>query len=322
MRRRMRKPSDWEPGSRPEGGAASFIELPDGPDRNAGAGYRVVSEEYFEALRIPIVRGRSILRGDRMGAEPVALINQAMAEEFWSGVDPIGQRVRAPSMEGYWHGGEAPWRTIIGVVGDIRHGGFESEARSEMYVPHRQMPWLARAMTAVLRVRSGEAGARLNDAAGRIEAIDPALAVEAATLESRLGRRLGERRLIAGVLLGFACAALLLASLGVYSVLSFAVQRRTREVAIRSALGATQNRLLGLVLGGAFRVVLVGTGIGILLAIGARGVLESLLVDVSPLNPIAYLGAGACLLVVALAAAIRPARRASRLDPIRALRES
>lgn len=304
------------------GGAASFIEFPDSPDQNAGAGYRVVSDEYFRALRIPLIRGRTVTPDDRLGSEPVALINQTMAEEFWPGMNPIGQRVRAPSMEGYWFEGEAPWRTVVGVVGDVRHGGFETDARSEMFVPHRQIPSMATAMTAVVRTRTDAAAARMNDVEARVGAVDPALAVEVSTLEARLGRRLGERRMIAGLLGLFALAALGLASLGVYSVLSFAVQRRTREVAIRSALGAPQGRLVGLVIGGAFKVVVVGTVVGIALAIAARGALEALLVDVSSLNPFAYLGAGAGLLFVSLAAALIPARRASRLNPLEALRQS
>ena len=303
-------------------GSASFIELAGGSDPMAGASYRLVSEDYFRALGVPLLQGRAVNRDDRMGSEPVAVINQAMAEEFWPASNPIGQRVRAPSMEGYWYGGEAPWRTIVGVVGDIRQGGFETDARSEMYVPYRQMPWLSRAMTAVVRVESGEAAARREPLAARARAVDRSLAVNVATLESRVGGRLSERRLIAGLLGGFAFAALGLAALGVYGVLSFAVQRRTREVAIRSALGAPRRRVIGLVLSGAFRVILAGTAVGLLLALGARGVLESLLLDVSPVHPLAYMGAGACLLLVATAAAILPARKAARLNPLEFLRES
>jgi putative ABC transport system permease protein len=311
--------SNWIPTG---GGGSSFIELPEGSDPMAGAGYRLVSEDYFETLRIPLLRGRGVSRDDRAGGEQVVVINQAMADEFWPSLNPIGQRVRAPSMESYFFGGEAPWRTVVGVVGNIRHGGFESDTRSEMYVPYRQMPEMATAMTAVARVRSGEPGARMQAAGERVQALDRSLAVDVATLEGRVGGRLGERRLIAGLLAAFAFAALGLASLGVYGVLSFAVQRRTREVAIRSALGAPQRRLVRLVLGGAFRVVLAGTAVGILLAVAARGVMESQLADVSSLNPAAYLAAGACLLVVALAAAVIPARRAARLDPLDALRVS
>ena len=309
--------SNWIPTG---GGGSSFIELPEGSDRMAGAGYRLVSEDYFETLRIPVIRGRAPTRDDRLGGEPVAVINQAMADEFWPSGNPIGQRVRAPSMEAYFFDGEAPWRTVVGVVGNIRHGGFETDPRSEMYVPYRQVPGMIRAMTAVARIRSEETGGPMRSTTARVQALDRSLAVNVATLESRVGGGLSERRLIAGLLAAFAFAALGLASLGVYGVLSFAVQRRTREVAIRSALGAPQRRLVRLVLGGAFRVILAGTAVGILLAVGARGVLDSLLADVSSLNPIAYLGAGACLLLVALAAAAIPARRAARLDPLTALR--
>lgn len=311
--------SNWIPTG---GGGASFIELPDRDDRAAGAGWRIVSEDYFETLRIPLLQGRDVSADDRLGSEPVVVINQAMADEFWPSADPIGQRVRAPSMESYWFDGDTPWRTVVGVVGNIRHAGFESEPRSEMYVPYRQMPWMAVAMAAVTRLPDGQANARIPSTQNRVQALDRSLAVEVSSLEGRLGRRLGERRLIAGLLAAFAAAALGLASLGVYSVLSFAVQRRTREVAIRSALGAQRGRLVRLVIGGAFKVVILGTAVGIALAMGARGVLDSLLVDVSSLNPLAYLAAGGCLLIVALAAAFIPARRASRLNPLDALRQT
>jgi len=306
----------------PTGGSGStFIELPGGSTANAGAGYRVVSEAYFEALRIPILRGRGVSRDDRLESEPVVVVNRAMADELWPSEDPIGRRVRAPSMEAYWFGGEAPWRTVIGVVGSIRHGGFESDTRAEMYVPHRQMPWMARSMTAVVRLGSGDPAARAQALGADIRTLDRDLAVNVATLEDRLGRGVRQRRLISGLLMMFAVAALALASLGVYSVLSFAVQGRTREVAIRSALGAPRGRIVRLVLAGASRVAVAGLAVGIGLAVVARGALESQLVDVSSLDPWAYLGAGVCVLAVILAAAFVPARRAARLDPLKALRE-
>ncbi len=303
-------------------GGVSFIELPDRADPGAGASYRLVSEDYFEALRVPLLRGRPIGADDRLGREPVAVINQAMADELWPSANPIGQRVRAPSMEAYWFDDGAPWRTIVGVVGNIRQGGFETESRAEMYVPYRQMPWMARAMTAVVKVESGAARTRTEAIRATIRDVDPSLAVDVTTLEDRIGARLGERRLIAGLLGAFAFAALALAALGLYGVLSFAVERRTREVAIRSALGASRGHLIRLVVNGALRVVLFGTLVGLVLALGARGVLDSLLLDVSPLDPVAYLGAGVCLLAVAVAAALIPARRAARLDPMEALREA
>ncbi|NNF14002.1 MAG: ABC transporter permease [Gemmatimonadetes bacterium] len=303
------------------GGGAGFIELDGLAPGEEGAAYRIIGGEYFRALSTPLFQGRAFDDSDRLDSEPVTVINQAMADAFWPEADPIGERVRAVSMESYWFGGEAPWRTIVGVVGDIRHHGFEADIRPEMYVPFRQMPYMATQMSSLVRVptpRTGAAIASVRDAAGRL---DPDLAIEVSTLAGRLDGQLSERRMIVTLLGAFGVTALLLSSLGVYGVLSHAAAARTRELAIRSALGARRTGLVALVLGGAFRLIAVGGVIGITLAIGLRGVLDSLLVDIDSGDPRAYAVAGVCLALVATAAAIIPATRAARLDPLEALRD-
>lgn len=303
------------------GGGTGFIDIEGDPGEDgSGAGYRVVGGDYFGSLRIPVLVGRVFDERDRLDTELVTVINQAMADEHWPSSNPIGQRVRALSMESYWFGGEAPWRTVVGVVGDVRHYGFESDMQAEMFVPYRQMPWMSTAMSAVVRVRGPALAQTLPLLREEVQALDPSLAVDVATLEDRLHRTVSERRMIATMLTAFALAALMLASLGVYGVISYAVGRRTREMAIRSALGAQRAGLVRLVLVGAMRLVALGAAVGLLLAAMFRSVLDSLLVDVSSGDPAAYVASGACLLVVALTAALVPALRAARLDPLEALR--
>lgn len=306
----------------PTGGSGTgFIDLDGRPELGQGAGYRVVGGDYFESLRIPLLQGRTFDDRDRLDTEPVTVINQAMADQYWSGIDPIGQRVRAVSMESYGFEDGPPWRTIVGVVGTVRHYGFESEGRAEMFVPFRQNPWMAGQVAAVARTRDGEAGPALSSVREAVRSLDASLAVEVSTLEGRLDRLLAERRMIVGVLGVFAITALLLASLGIYGVISHAVARRSREMAIRAALGARRSGLVRLVLAGALRLVAVGAVVGIAMAFGFRGVLDSLLVDVDSGDPRAYALAGLCLALVATAAALIPARRAAMLDPLEALRD-
>lgn len=297
-----------------------FIDVRDDPSPDGGAGYRVVGGAYFDSLRIPVLQGRDLDDRDRLDTEPVTVINQSMAEAYWPSSTPIGQRVRAVSMESYWFGGEAPWRTIVGIVGDVRHHGFESDPHPEMFVPYRQMPWGSTAMSALVRVHGRDLARTLPFLGREAQSLDRSLAVDVATLDGRLHRLLSERRMTATLLTAFALAALGLAALGVYGVISLAVARRTREMAIRSALGADRAGLIGMVLFGAMRLVSIGAIVGLALAAGLRGVLDSLLVDVSSGDPLAYLASGACLTLVALLAAIVPATSAARLDPLEALR--
>lgn len=303
------------------GGGTGFIDVDGRPPGEQGAAYRIIGGEYFRTLRTPLTRGRTFDDSDRLGSAPVTIINQAMADALWPESDPIGQRVRAVSMESYWFGGEAPWRTVVGVVGDIRHHGFEADIRPEMYVTFRQMPYMATQMSSLVRAKASGTGAALEAVRDAGKRLDPDLAVEVSTLAGRLDGELSERRMIVTLLTAFGLIALLLSSLGVYGVLSHAAAARTRELAIRSALGARRTGLVSLVLAGALRLIILGGVVGIALAIGLRGILDSLLVDIDSGDPRAYAIAGTCLAVVATAAAFIPAARAARLDPLEALRD-
>ena len=296
---------------------SGFIEVAGRDVPGAGAVYRTVNEEFFRTLRMPLLSGRTIDRRDVANAPRVAVINQAMAAEYWPGENPVGQLVKASSMEANRPGG-ADWLTIVGVVGDVRTYGLEAPPQPEMYVSFRQTPSWTTGMTALVRGRT-EAAKLLPELRRRAATVDPAVAVDVGTLDELLRDTLSTRSLTMTLLTAFAGIALLLAAIGVYGVLSYAVVQRTRELAVRSALGARRGQLLALVFGAGMRVVLVGLAAGLLGATWLSRFLESMLVEVRPLDPVAFLAAAAVLLLVALAAILVPARRATRLAPAIAL---
>jgi putative ABC transport system permease protein len=244
-----------------------------------------------------------------------------MAERYWPAGSPLGQRFKVPGMEGPRD--TAPWITVIGVVGDVRHNGYEDDrARNQVYVSYRQAPDWTTALTMIARHARGDAvtaGAVLRR---ELRALDPALVVEPESLERRLGTLITERRLIMSVLSGFGALALLLAVVGVYGMLSFAVAQRTQEIGIRAALGLDRGGIIRLIINGAARVVIPGAAVGLLLAWWLTRVLESMLVDVTRTDPLAWAGAIFVLVVIAFAAALVPARRAARVDPLVALRNA
>jgi predicted permease len=300
----------------PTGGSGtSFVELEGGAEADLGAGYRVVSDRYFDAMGTAVLAGRTFNASDDLGTERVGLVNEALAARYWPGDSPLGKRLKATSMEAYYHGGVAPWITVVGVAGDVRHHGFETDPRPELFVLYRQVPDWTRAMTAVIRTRPG-AGDTVGGLSEVARSVDPSLAVDAATLASRVRALLAERRLVLGALWTFAALAVLLACLGVYALISFAAQERTREIAIRSALGADRGGILTLMLRDAGRVVFWGLGAGILAGFALTHVLRSLLVDVTATDPLTYAGAAAVLALVGVGAALVPSWRAARADPL------
>ncbi len=295
-----------------------FVDVEGRDAGGMGAVYRTVSDDFFQTLRIPLVIGRTFGAEDGATTPRVAVINRVMAQRFFPGENPIGRRIRARSQEPQPHGRPAPWLTIVGVVGDIRTYGLESKARPEMYVDFRQTPRRTTAMTALAR-GSGSAANLVGEIRRRARLVDPRVAVDVGTLDDRLHATLATRSLAMSLLSAFAAAAALLAALGIYGVLSFAVAQRTRELAVRSALGAPRSQLMTLVLGAGLKVSAVGLAFGIVGAAWLSSTIQSLLVDVTPLDPITYAGATLVLSIVVLAAILVPAVRATRMDPVIAL---
>jgi putative ABC transport system permease protein len=267
---------------------------------------------------MPVLSGRTFEARDGDGGERTVVINQTMAERYWPGENPLGRRVRARSMETQRDGSPAPWLTIIGIVGDVRTYGLESDARAEMYVSFRQRPGWTASMITVVR-GTGPAARLSSELRRRGRAVDPQVPLDVGTLDDLLQNTLATRVLTLSLLSAFAAIALLLAAIGIYGVLAYAVSQRTRELALRAALGAPRAALLGLVLGAGMRVVGVGILVGIAGAIALTRVLETMLVDVAPRDPWSYGAAVAVLLAVSVVAILVPARRATRLDPMLAL---
>ena len=304
----------------PMGGAGtSFIDVEGSDQPNSGAGFRVASDGYVEAIGVPLIAGRLIAEADDSGSTPITVVNRVMAERFWPGESPVGKRVRATSMEDFGQG-RAPWRTVVGVVGDVRHGGFDSEIRPEMYVPHRQVaPYWITSMTAV--VRSDLPIERVIPVIQqRARAVDPRVAVEIGSLEQRAAARVAPQRMTMSLLGFFGAVSLLLASLGIYGLLSYVAANRTREMAIRAALGATRGKLVALIVVGASGLVVVGITAGLAAALAMARVLESRLVDIARVDPVAFASGAAVIAGTALLAALVPAVRASSADPADALR--
>ena len=271
---------------------------------------REVSSGTFAALGIPLLEGRGISDADRADSAPVAVVNRRFAEATWPGRSPIGMHVLlfVDQVE----------REVVGVVGDVRRMDRAAATPAQMYVPLAQDP-LFIGVFAVVRTE-GEPRVLAPSIARAIRELDAGVAVsDVRTMGEVLSGSLSEPRFRATLLAFFAAAALLLASIGLYGVIAYAVTRRRYEIGVRIAMGATPSEILRLFLRGGMRLAAAGAGAGILGAIAATRMLGGLLYGVRPLDPATFAGAVAVLHLVALAATAVPARRAAATDPIQAL---
>src|SRR5262245_12371013 len=291
---------------------------------------RVISPGYFDTLKIPLRRGRDITETDNESAPGVVVINETLARRNWPNEDPIGKRIKlgSPEPQRTWDG---LWLTVIGVVGDVRADSLENEARPEMYLSYLQNPWrgmpsrphmtlVGRRMT--LTVRGAAASASLTTAIRQaVAAVDKDQPVTAvATLESLLASSLAQRRFNLLLLSLCATVALALAAIGLYGVMSYGVNQRTQEIGLRMALGAEARDVQRLVIGQGMKLALAGVLIGLGGASALTRLLRTLLFGMSPADPLTF-GLVALLLIgVALAACWIPARRATKVDPLTALR--
>jgi putative ABC transport system permease protein len=272
---------------------------------------REVTPEFLRAMGIPVLKGRWLDGTDGAAAARVAVIDQATAERYWKGKDPIGARIRYP-----WPG----WITVVGVVGTAKNNDLADQPAPTFYVPFEQQPLGPSDMTVVARA-AGEPAAALAAirAAVRELASDVPVSDER-TMSQRIRDSVARPRFATGLLLGFGALALALGAVGTYGLMSYNTQRRTRELAVRMALGAERHDVLRVVLSEGGRITAAGLAAGTLLALGLTRFLRGMLFEVTPTDPVTFALAIAVLGGAALLASYLPARRATRLDPMTAIR--
>jgi len=273
--------------------------------------YRAVSPAYLDVLRIPVLQGRGLETTDRQDAEPVVVVSQAAADRFWPDGSPLGVRLQLGDDAGRW------W-TVVGVVGDTIDDWFAARNVPTMYVPVEQAP----SQLVNLVVRSSGDPAGLAEPARRlVRAVDPALApFEVMTMAEAVRVRTTGIRFIGGMMASFGLIALLLAAIGLYSVMAYYVAQRRQEIGIRMALGASSRQVMVHTAGSGGRMALAGIGLGLVLGVLLARLVESALFGVVTLEPWLLLAVGALLGAVALLASLVPARQASGVDPVIALR--
>ncbi|HEY1947220.1 MAG TPA: ABC transporter permease [Bryobacteraceae bacterium] len=277
-------------------------------DRHPEAYVRVVSEGYFESAGIRLQAGRAFTERDRTSSEPVVIVNETLARTLWPGQDAVGQVMTQD-------GG----RRVVGVVADVRHEALEKAGGSEMYLPMRQTADYSAMNLVVRTVLPPERLAAAVRAA--LRPIDPNLPVrEITTLQELVDKAVSPRRFLVVLLAGFASFALLLASLGIYAVISHSVNQRVQEIGIRMALGASATNLQNRILLNTLGLAALGLALGMVASRALTGALGSLLFGVTPGDPVTFTGMGTLLIAVATLAGYVPARRASRIDPMVALR--
>ena len=278
------------------------------------AALHVVSPGYFSVIGVPLKRGRFFSEVDRGAAPGVVIINDAMARRIFPGEDPIGRRL---THELTIVPGQQSSREIVGVVGDVRHFGLEQPAEPQMFVPHAQMPWPSMALVVRTPLDAGEFGAAIR---GAVHGIDPAIPVPPLRpMADVVAGATGQPRLRAWVLGVFAAVAVLLAVTGLYGTMAYAAQQRTREIAVRMALGATPAQATAMLLRRGLTLAAAGALIGLGVAVIAGRFLATMLFGVSALDPLTFAGAPLLLLSVAALACYIPAVQARRLDPAAAL---
>ena len=285
---------------------------------NRSGDWQVVTPGYFEAMGIPLLEGRFFDRTDTPDGIQVIAVNETLAKQYFPGESPLGKRIQVGGAPG------TPWRTVVGVVGDVHHNGLTNPAKRAWFVPHNQFAksWGATrsAMTLVART-AGDPRGLLKSIEGLLVRRDPSVPVTAvATLESVVGSAVREQRFTATLMAGLALLTLMLAAIGVYGVMSYSVTRRNQEIGVRLALGADPGRVRRLVIAEGMVPAAIGIRGGVAAAMGLSRFLGEILYGVGALDPLTFIAVPLLMVGVALGSALGPARRATRVDPVVALR--
>jgi putative ABC transport system permease protein len=289
----------------------------DNPAAAPTADTYAVRPDYFSTLRIPVLRGRPLEPADGERSAPVVVISKTMAETLWPGEDPIGRRIRVPGTP------LAPLRTIVGIVGDVKHYGLHMPVTSQAYIPHTQPAYgPARFMTVVVRTTAERDPLSLVPAVRehirRIDPLQPVTRIQ--TFDTIVAQSMATRRFTLVLLASFAGTALLLAIGGLYGALSYIVSQRARDIGVRVALGASARAIRGLVVRQGMTPAVVGLVAGLLVSVAIGRVIEAMLFGVSSRDFLTYVTVITMIVAGALAACLVPARRAASIDAAVTLR--
>jgi putative ABC transport system permease protein len=281
------------------------------PGQEPVAQSNIVSPGYFHTMGIPLLRGRVFDDRDRADRPPVVVVGATMARQVWPDQEAVGRRLRLKGRE--------EWATVIGVVGDVKHAGFDEPPRPQVYLTHEQD---ARIFACLVARTAGDPRAMVAPLRQAFWSVDPDQPVwKVQPMEDLVQASLGSSRAMATLVGLFAAASVLLAALGLYGVMSYAVSQRTREIGIRMALGARGGEVLRLVVGRGLALTAVAVAVGVAGAAALSRVLVTLLFGVKATDATTFAAAAAVMCVVSLLASYLPARRAARLDPMTALAE-
>jgi len=297
-----------------DGRGLAVEDHPKPPGEEFSVDLYIVSPGYLQAMEIPVRHGRGITDSDTKESQLVALINRTMAEQLWPNQDPIGRRIKFPGNEK----NPQPWRTIVGVVSDVAQYSLDKKPPMQIYLPHNQFP--TNFVSIVVKTEN-DPNALFAAVRREILAIDKDQAVyNVATLDQLQSDSISLRRFFMLLLITFAVLTLTLAAVGIYGVMSYAVTQRTQEIGIRMALGARTPDVLGLVIKGGIVLALAGVGLGLITAFALTRLMESVLFGVTPTDALTFVVGSFGLVAVAVLACYIPARRATKVDPLVALR--
>jgi putative ABC transport system permease protein len=292
----------------------------DEPGQQASSPFDVVSPDYFRAMGIPVLAGREFTERDTEKSLPVVVISESLAHRYWPSEDPVGKRMRPDySASKDDDEEEAPEREIVGVVGDVKHDGLKDDAKTAIYTPLAQTPL---PFASLVVVSDADPSSLTETVRREVLAVDHNQPIANVRLLDRVvSDSVARPRLYMTLLAIFAAVALVLTVIGIYGVIAYSVRRRTHEIGVRIALGATSGNVLGLVVRQGMALVLIGVALGVVAALGVTRFMASLLFGVAPTDPLTFGGVALLLAAFALLSIDLPARRAARLDPTVALRE-
>ena len=282
-------------------------------NRTPEADLRTATPDYFRAMSIPLVRGRYFEPRDSDGSPGVAIVDESLANNYWPNQDPIGKRVHFGGLQS-----KSPWLTVVGVVRHVRNRTLEARSRVELYVPENQVPF--NGMTLAIRTSTNPLSL-VPTIQREVASIDPDLPIyRVRTMNEVMGESLQRRRLALTLLAGFAGLALLLAAIGIYGVTSYGVAQRKTEIGVRMALGANRGQVLGMIMRTGMTTIAIGLALGVVLSLALTRLMSGLLFSIHASDPLVLAGAAVVLILAALVAIFIPARRATKVNPMSALR--